>query len=491
MERTHCCGRRLVGVVCDDLSVEGLWSVDAVVEDARALARGTDYNSPSSASSQPVGRTLTFVHLSDLHFRESGSHLAAREAEQRDLLLEDIPKAVALAGGSVDAVLLTGDIARSGKVEEYQLARAWLDELCERLNIDSTMTLTVPGNHDIDWAALDFARKTVNASLRTVQEHLLDAKIDEFLSDPDQVLAPLSNYQEFAAAYSCDIAKALAWDARSVLVFGDGYSLDARGVNTVINSDEHDGTGTMAVQSNQIIAGPGEPGIVRMLMAHHGPDFWRRPKPTPGDCGHHVVLYGHTHTAEHRLVTSSCLEITAGAVHPEEKEQFSVPGYNVLAISIEEPVDDTLEIAHVRVRVFHRVFSREDHAFVDHDQAPTLDARIEIIRARTAPRPTSASTGHGAPMSSPAGLPAYEMPEVEMQPPLASPDGAPDPSRVVRARFERLGSGDRLRLLDRLGIPRELVVHLAPHLQIRELARIVIDEDRYEDFNTVLDGLDT
>src|SRR4051812_31579618 len=101
-----------------------------------------------------VGAPLVFVHLSDLHFREPGTPLAEREAALRDRLLDDIPKVVGFATGTLEAILLTGDLARSGQQAQYKEARGWLDTLCARLGIHKTKTLTCPGNHDVDWRAL-------------------------------------------------------------------------------------------------------------------------------------------------------------------------------------------------------------------------------------------------------------------------------------------------------------------------------------------------
>ena len=197
--------------------------------------------------------TLVFVHLSDLHFRESGSPLSEREQALRDRLLDDIPKVVALVAGEVEAILITGDLARSGQRAEYQVARGWLDELCARLGISHTKTLTCPGNHDVDWSRLDAGRLAINEALRTCKENLIDGRIDLLLkSEPDMVLAPLENYQEFAAGSACDIEKCLAWDLPPI-PFSDGYALAIRGANTVLNSDRLDGEGTMAVQTNQMI----------------------------------------------------------------------------------------------------------------------------------------------------------------------------------------------------------------------------------------------
>lgn len=430
-------------------------------------------------------RPLVFVHLSDLHFRESGSPLAEREAALRDLLLEDIPKVVGYASGQIEAILLTGDLARAGQSGEYREARLWLDELCRRIGIHPTKTLTVPGNHDVDWTRLDPGRMAINAELRSCDAHLMDGKIDALLTHPDLVMGPLENYQEFAAAYACDINNCLAWDLPP-LPLGRGYALAIRGANSVINSDTFDGEHTMAVQLNQLLVRR-EPGLVRMLMMHHSPPFWHRPNPTPAQCGHNIVLYGHTHQAEHHLTGATCLEVTAGAVHPEEKEEFAVPGYNVIEISVDEQVDGSPGEAYARVRVFHRDFSRTEQAFIETGTAPAIDERIEILRTLPA---TAPDEGLREPSnqdeSSRATAETEELPDVtgvaESQPPLETEGGMPDPSRVVRAAFESLGAGDRLRVLDRVGIPRAEVAGLLPHRQIREVARIVVQASLVDAF---------
>lgn len=410
-----------------------------------------------------------FVHLSDLHFREPESGLAQREAMLRNRLLDDTPKAVALTDAKkVTAILVSGDIARSGQRAEYVEARTWLDRLCDRLGLDSTQTLTCPGNHDVDWTRLSDARKTTNAALRTCLTYLLDAEIDGMLADPDEVLAPIEPYQEFAAGSACSIEKFLAWDLPPLPLAG-GYSLAIRGASSIINSDAGDGAGTMAVQKNQLQV-EHDPGVIRMLLIHHSPYFWRRENPRPGKCGNHVVLYGHTHEATHQVVDGTCLEITAGAVHPEETEAFAVPSYNVIEVSVEEPDDTPANVALVRIRVFHRSFSAQDDQFLDQGPAPSINEVVRILRVN-APDWTPEPSDNGG-MSGVA----------EPQPPLQTSEGAPDPHRLVLSRYQRLGAGDRLRVLDRLGIPRAEIQVLSPHKQIREVANRVTNSDQLAAF---------
>lgn len=408
--------------------------------------------------------SLVFVHLSDLHFREPGTPLAQREAMLRNRLLDDIPKAVALTDArKVTAILITGDIARAGQASEYVEARTWLDRLCDRLGLDSTQTLTCPGNHDVDWTRLSEDRRAANAALRTGATHLLDADIDKMLANPEEVLAPMEPYQEFAAGSACSIEKFLAWDLPPLPMAG-GYSLAIRGASSVINSDGGDGAGTMAVQRNQLQV-EREPGVIRMLLIHHSPYFWRKENPRPGKCGNNIVLYGHTHEPGHQVLDGTCLEITAGAVHPEETEVFAVPSYNVIEVSVDEP-DTPSDAAHVRARVFHRPFSESEDQFLDQGRDPSIDEVVRIVRAN-APDPTVNGDMGGV---------------AEPQPPLQNAQGAPDPHRLVLSRYQRLGAGDRLRLLDRIGILRADIQGFPPHKQIREVANRVVASSKVDAF---------
>jgi hypothetical protein len=433
-------------------------------------------------------RSLVFVHLSDLHFRAGLEPLAGREAALRDQLLKDIPSVVRSVDGRLEAILLTGDLARSGQRDEYSAARDWLDDLCGLLGLDETRTLMCPGNHDVDWSRLDPARRILNHSLRECPPHLIDGRIDEALEDPEFVLDSIGPYQDFASRCACDVEGCLAWELEEPLAFGPGYGLVIRGASTILNSDGRDGIGTMAVQTNQLLTTE-RPGIVRMLLMHHSPYFWRRPEPRPGNMGHNIVLYGHTHTPEHNLPLPSCLELTAGAVHPEEHE-FVVPTYNVIEISIDESSqpDDPAK-AYALVRVFRREFNRATNLFEDARVDPSIEELIEIPRAANTilrERPTrdqnEPEVGKDAEVSDDGNA--------ELQPPLETAGGQPTPSRRIRVEFERLGSGDRIRVLNRLGIPTPEITSLAPHRQVREVARRIVHDGKVEQFLEAVQEID-
>jgi len=128
---------------------------------------------------------LGILHLSDLHFRESGNAISGKAA--------DIVSAFQSADPLVEACILiiTGDLAFSGKTSEYELAMDFLEPLKKLL--DGTERprclgiCMVPGNHDCDFAKDTPLRQTVLQAL--------NSRSTQFKWDVD-VAAPLLSVQQ-------------------------------------------------------------------------------------------------------------------------------------------------------------------------------------------------------------------------------------------------------------------------------------------------------
>ena len=98
-------------------------------------------------------QTITWLHLSDFHFREN-------QDWQRNVvlssLLRDVIDKLPEQGLSPDMVFLTGDIAQSGKAGEYQQALRFFQTLREKVGHKSfERWFMVPGNHDVDRSVVD------------------------------------------------------------------------------------------------------------------------------------------------------------------------------------------------------------------------------------------------------------------------------------------------------------------------------------------------
>ena len=93
---------------------------------------------------------ITFLHLSDIHFRNrEGGPEFDLDAQLRQPLLDDI-KSKPAGGADYNGLLITGDIAFSGKKAEYELAKTWLEQIYTEAGVLPEHTYVVPGNHDVN-----------------------------------------------------------------------------------------------------------------------------------------------------------------------------------------------------------------------------------------------------------------------------------------------------------------------------------------------------
>lgn len=108
--------------------------------------------------------SFTVLHISDLHARgpheEDWRRSRVLGESWRSNLTELIKEA------PIDFITFTGDLANSGKAEEYRAAGRFLDEVLDSLGLSRKRLFLIPGNHDIDRERSDEAKEAWRA-LRT------------------------------------------------------------------------------------------------------------------------------------------------------------------------------------------------------------------------------------------------------------------------------------------------------------------------------------
>ena len=90
--------------------------------------------------------SITWLHVSDFHFRGGDPY-------DRDVVLRALVKSVERyrkEGRKPDLIFATGDVAHSGKSEEYKLATKFFDDLLKAAGLERKDLFVVPGNHDVD-----------------------------------------------------------------------------------------------------------------------------------------------------------------------------------------------------------------------------------------------------------------------------------------------------------------------------------------------------
>lgn len=316
--------------------------------------------------------SISFVHLSDIHFTRYSGDAYDLDQDLRNELFRDINQNAKQNLTNIKGVLVCGDIAFSGQSPEYKVASEFLSEVCDSIGIPQEAVYCVPGNHDVDQSI-----PTKSAIIKTIQDKIAEAKtqveIDRILTKYSRdtefnnlLYAPIKCYNtEFAGKFKCYITpEKPTWEFDFEI--GEKYTLRLFGLNSTVisNADDHAsdviGDRPMVIGQYQIPSRT-DNGIY-LTLCHHPPECWQ-------DTGNYlkhrmdsriqIQLYGHKHIQTIQK-TEETLIICSGATHPTRGEEYWNPRYNwiLLEVMTSQGAD------FLNVRVFPRVLDDKGDRFV-------------------------------------------------------------------------------------------------------------------------------
>lgn len=357
---------------------------------------------------------LRIVYVTDIHFRHDAWD---EDADQRRELIDDV-KGRLIDLGPVDAVLVGGDVAFSGKPHEYEIARKWLADLVAACcGIDESRVFTVPGNHDVDLSVVQqsYVAQELRTALSTCEVAAINHELHERVGqDPaaSGLFLPLEAYNNFAQRYLCPTTPEHPHWEDTTTFDVDGWPVCLTGQNSVLISDRQDGKFEDETGRHRLILGSHQCRLTRdgqpihIVMAHHPPSWirdWAVVQPLMRRA--HVWLYGHEHAyRSEQQVAMGSVQLSAGAVGPERDQRGEqapwIPAYTILTLA-------RTEYETLRATVEPRSWSLEHTRFVAHDPVTEV---FEIARdpaVSSYPDPAPPSSGSRVADSPPTnGLPA-------------------------------------------------------------------------------------
>ena len=267
-------------------------------------------------------RPISWLHISDIHLRSD-------KKWQQDVVLKAMCRNIEKrreAGMVVDFILVTGDIAFSGKSKEYELAASFFDDLQTASEVPKERIFCIAGNHDIDRGRQKLCFRGARSELVSAEE------VDTFLGGGESfntLLLRQKNYRHFQQSYfegqeRTQTADGLGYVSRLEL---SEIRLAIVGLDSAWLADgEMDDHGKLLIGERQAInaielAQEGEvpPNIV-VGMAHHPlhllQDYDRQPVQNLIEDGLHFFHCGHLHVPEAHITgagASKCLTMVAGA----------------------------------------------------------------------------------------------------------------------------------------------------------------------------------
>jgi predicted phosphodiesterase len=394
---------------------------------------------------------LVLVHLSDIHFTGSSGNVHDVDQNVRDELLRDVA-GLTKQLGSTAGVLVTGDIAYSGKKEEYQHAADWLRKVCEAVGCPEQNVSVVPGNHDVDRGlAGDLITKMLHQNIRELDGPAIDSKLREFFFNAQSasaLLAPLAEYNAFAQRYGCSVsAKEPYWQRD--LVLSCGTIIRMRGLCSAYVSNAEDDKGKM-ILGTAYAGVQRDSGVLHMTLCHHPPEWLRDQDPVEDHLKSkvHIQLFGHKH-AQRVDVINDKVRLVAGAMHPERREPAWVPTYNVLEI-------ERRDEEHIRLRLFQRRWHQPDTCFIP-DRDPNNGKEYREFKWAGYPRRARAVESALVTSQLAHGEQAPAAPQVVPTTPAldAQPNTGSDHARRLTFRFLTLSTLVRYEIALKLGLLRE------------------------------------
>jgi len=156
---------------------------------------GTVYRRLATRERAAHQTTITWLHLSDLHFQESRNY---DERIVLDALLHDVAECIRKNRLQPDFIIVSGDIAFASRPEEYALAQQFFENLLKATDLPNDRLFLVPGNHDVD-------RNAISALAAGATTILTDRDaVNRFLAnDADRALVfnRFHNYRDFINEY--------------------------------------------------------------------------------------------------------------------------------------------------------------------------------------------------------------------------------------------------------------------------------------------------
>jgi predicted phosphodiesterase len=380
-----------------------------------------------------------FVQLSDIHFgQERNGTLVIHEDVRRELLI-DAAK-LAKTRGPAALVVVVGDIAYSGKEDEYKTAATWLDQVTTAVKCDETNVRVIPGNHDCDRNQIRSVARKVHRSIRAGTPKSAYADLEDMAKGPEEenpLLPKLKAYRDFAAGYDSDFGSVACPLWTKDFPLADGVALRLVGMNSVQVSDDEDRPATMILGNAQYIL-PEEAHVIHVVLVHHPLDWYMdkaEARPYLRKRAR-ILMVGHEHIPDVNktvdVLKNEWLDIYSGATNPPEAGAPYQFAYNWTEVHLRGKAGSHA----LAVNVFPRVWVPEQTQFAADLQrlAGRESAEFEIacpgIKPAAIHSGTSPPTVAAAAPASTAGSPA----------PLGTPTGGTtmstnDDAAVAKLKF--------------------------------------------------------
>lgn len=441
-----------------------------------------------------------FVHVSDIHFGQERDDRVHIHADVKQQLINDAKEVVSdIASGAAHGILVTGDIAQSGKWTEYEDAGRWLDELAASIGVEIHRVQMVPGNHDLDRSKLSFAGKQILDHIRAGGSK----EYESILSNPTDraaLFARFEDYGRFSFGYNCPLNNEGAFASEMEVTLAPGRAIRFIRLNSALlcHGEERDEHPELIIGARQFTI-PRTNGVENIVLVHH-PLNWYKDQDQVRDyirSRARVFISGHEHdpkvSVDQVEEHSDVMMLAAGATVPYKSDSEFTFTYNIIEFDWDGEIDGLSVTMHPRVWNPQRTCFEADHKRLG-GKHPQFKLACPFFRNgdRVGARTTAQLTGvAAAAVSANSSEPTIEMVPAE------SAEGGPQPMppkiegyETARLRFFRdLLEGERVRILVELdALPEKSDERMSQGLE-RRLFDLLVEDGKLKDVEGMINKL--
>jgi hypothetical protein len=286
---------------------------------------------------------VLLIQLSDMHFMEKGDAVLNRSEQIAGAVQNLLPLSTQII------LIVTGDIAQSGKKAEYDLANKFINDIAcnirSRYNIDIAI-LTVPGNHDAEFnSAADVTRTQILERLKSDSSDVINQV------DVEECVKVFGAYEEFAKGIETETAIKHSPIWRTFTLDVGSNSLQVHCVNTAWSCALNTEPGSLGFPLGILPKCADANGALRILLMHH-PAHWiaahqyREFRRAVRQCAE-ICFTGHEHESNagsnHDSETGRTLFVEGSVL--QDRGDPNVSGFNASLIDFNDNTLQTTEFA--------------------------------------------------------------------------------------------------------------------------------------------------
>jgi hypothetical protein len=444
--------------------------------------------------------SAVFVHVSDIHFGQEKDDLVHIHADVKQQLIADAKEVIShLAGGVAHGILVTGDIAHSGRWAEYEDAGKWLDDLAANIGVEIHRVQMVPGNHDLDRSKLSYSGSQILDYIRAggAEEY---EKILNNPTDRGALFSRFEDYGRFSFGYNCPLNNEGIFASEMEVTLAPGRAIRFIRFNSSLlcHGKERHEEPELIIGARQFII-PRTNGVENVVLVHH-PLNWYKDQDQAKDyirSRARVFISGHEHDPKVSIdnVEQGCdlMMLAAGATVPFKSNDVFTFTYNIIEFGWDEEIDGLSVTMHPRTWNPQRTRFEADEKRLG---GKNPNFRLACPSFREAGRLEAAAAATPADVPATTGEDCSVAPTIEMMP-MESLEGGPQSMppktegyELARLRFFRdLLEGERLRILvDLDALPENSNERMSQGLE-RKLLDMLVRDGKLGDIEKMIDQL--